>query len=101
MTRFRQISPVESVAAMHPVPDEPKSVLPPCSMLTTSQRIIKRSRSYQGNANLLAVNAKAKTQSMGVHAMVFVVFWGMRIAISTTPVGKPAHAMSMAHATRQ
>ena len=59
-TRFRRISPAEAVAAMHPVPDEPRSVLPSCSMLTPSQRTIKRSKKLPTQCKLIRSQSKSQ-----------------------------------------
>ena len=45
---------------MHPVPDEPKTVLPPCSMLTTSQRTIKRSKKVPTQCKPIRSQSKSK-----------------------------------------
>ena len=45
---------------MHPVPDEPKSVLPPCSMLTTGQRTIKRSKKVPTQCKPIRSQSKSK-----------------------------------------
>ena len=45
---------------MHPVPDEPRSVLPPCSMLTTSQRTIKRSKKLSTQCKLIRSQSKSQ-----------------------------------------
>ena len=44
---------------MHPVPDEPKSVLPPCSMLTTSQRTIKQSKKLPTQCKPISSQSKS------------------------------------------
>ena len=45
---------------MHPVPDEPRSVLPSCSMLTTSQRTIKRSKKLPTQCKLTRSQSKSQ-----------------------------------------
>ena len=61
------MSPAGAVAAMHPVPDEPKSVLPPCSVLTTSQRTIKRSKKLPRQCKPISSQSKNKN-AIGVRA---------------------------------
>ena len=48
------------MAAIHPVPDEPKSVLLPCSMLTTSRRTIKRPKKISRQCKPISRQSKSQ-----------------------------------------
>ena len=72
--RFPQIPPAEAAVARHLTPDKPKLMLPPCSMLISSQKNLTSLKNKLVMQTRMQKKAKLKTQSVYVHMVVYVVF---------------------------